>query len=49
MGAMRNTKFWKENLKERDNLEDIVADRKTILEYTLEQWYSTGGMRTPTS
>jgi hypothetical protein len=30
-----NTKFWSENLKKRDNSEDLGVDEKIILEWIL--------------
>jgi hypothetical protein len=35
---MKHTKFWLENLKERDHLEDIGIDGKVILEWILGKW-----------
>jgi hypothetical protein len=32
-----HTKFWSENLKERDHEEDLGVGRKIILEYILEK------------
>jgi hypothetical protein len=37
MEEMRNTIFWLENLKGRDNLEDVEIDAKIILEWILEK------------
>jgi hypothetical protein len=30
------TKFWSENLKVRDHMEDLCVDRRIMLEYILE-------------
>jgi hypothetical protein len=32
MGETGNTRFWSDNLKERDNVEDLGEDEKIILE-----------------
>jgi hypothetical protein len=37
MGEMRNTyKYWPENLKERDQSEDLEVDGRIILEWILK-------------
>jgi hypothetical protein len=32
-----HTEFWSETLKERDRMEDLRADRRTILKWTLKK------------
>jgi hypothetical protein len=43
MGQEMHTKFWSENLKERDHLEDLGMDRRIILEWILDK--QDGNMR----
>jgi hypothetical protein len=38
MGEMRNTKLLFENLKGRDNLEDLGIDGRILLEWILGKW-----------
>jgi len=34
----RYVRFWSENLKERDHLEDLSIEQRIILEWILKKW-----------